>query len=183
MYACCVGTGMSSMSKPRLWAVNPDEYKAVATQGRNFAGKVAMVTGSSSGIGSGIVKLMSALGAHVVVTGRDVSRIHSVAEECQQLSPKKLKPLEVVADLVKQDDIKNLITTTITTFGRLDVLVNCPALFPFTDIWDPNLITHFNDAIALNVRAVLELTQLAVPHLEASKGTIINLSSLAGIEP
>ncbi|CAG2115368.1 unnamed protein product [Medioppia subpectinata] len=159
-------------------AVNVDEYKAVATQGRNFTGKVAMVTGSGSGTGASIVKLLSALGAHVVVTGRDETLIHNVAAECQQMSPKNLKPFEVVADLTKTGDLKALITATITTFGRLDVLVNCETIAPFTDIWDTNLVKHFDETIAVDVRAILELTQLAVPHLEVTKGTVINMSSI-----
>ena len=60
-------------------------------QSRNFTGKVALVTGSNSGIGEGIVKLLSLLGAQVVVTGRNATEIHDVAEEVQALSPKKLK--------------------------------------------------------------------------------------------
>jgi len=50
-----------------------------------------LVTGSSSGIGEGIIKLFSLLGAQVVVTGRNVTRIRQVAQEVQDLSPKKLK--------------------------------------------------------------------------------------------
>src|SRR5882757_9536898 len=67
-----------------------DDYKAVANS-RNFTGKVVLVTGSSSGIGQGIVKLFSVLGAQVVVTGRKEAEVQAVAKECQGLSPQKLK--------------------------------------------------------------------------------------------
>jgi NADPH:quinone reductase-like Zn-dependent oxidoreductase len=58
---------------------------------RNFSGKVVLVTGSSSGIGAGTVKLYSILGANVVVTSRNETRIKQVAEECHKLSPHGLK--------------------------------------------------------------------------------------------
>ena len=67
-----------------------DDYLAVKNS-RNFTGKVVLVTGSSSGIGKGIVKLFSILGAKVVVTGRKEAEVHKVAQEVQELSPQKLK--------------------------------------------------------------------------------------------
>ena len=67
-----------------------DDYKSVANS-RNFTGKVVLVTGSSSGIGEGIVKLFSILGAQVVVTGTNATKVTAVAKQVEQLSPKKLK--------------------------------------------------------------------------------------------
>jgi NADPH:quinone reductase-like Zn-dependent oxidoreductase len=68
----------------------PDkDYEAVLNS-RNFTGKVVLVTGSSSGIGEGIVKLFATLEANVVVTGRKAADVHKVAQEVQQLSPQKL---------------------------------------------------------------------------------------------
>ena len=67
-----------------------EEYINVKNS-RNFSGKVVLVTGSTSGIGEGIVKLFAVLGARVVVTGRNATNIRRVAEEVQNLSPNKLK--------------------------------------------------------------------------------------------
>ncbi|CAG2169624.1 unnamed protein product [Oppiella nova] len=66
------------------------DYKDVVNS-RNFTGKVILVTGSNSGIGEGIVKLFSILGANVVVTGRKADDVQRVGKEVQELSPKKLK--------------------------------------------------------------------------------------------
>ena len=71
-------------------STDPDIYQQVRDS-RNFTGKVVLVTGSNSGIGEQIVKLYSALGASVVVTGRKEADIRRVAKEVQELSPKKLK--------------------------------------------------------------------------------------------
>ena len=67
-----------------------EEYINVKNS-RNFTGKVVLVTGSSSGIGEGIVKLFALLGARVVVTGRNATEMERVAKEVLQLSPNKLK--------------------------------------------------------------------------------------------
>ena len=75
-------------------AVNPNDFPTAdyltVKNSRNFTGKVVLVTGSSSGIGEGIVKLFSILGAKVVVTGRKEADVHKVAQEVHQLSPEKL---------------------------------------------------------------------------------------------
>ena len=76
-------------------AINPNDFPTAdylaVKNSRNFTGKVVLVTGSSSGIGEGIVKLFSILGAKVVVTGRKEADVHKVAQEVQELSPQKLK--------------------------------------------------------------------------------------------
>ncbi|CAG2176927.1 unnamed protein product, partial [Oppiella nova] len=151
---------------------------------RNFRGKVVLVTGSSSGIGEGIVKLFSILGAKVVVTGRKAAEVTRVAKEAQELSPKKEKPLEVVADVTKSDDLNRLMSETIKTFGRLDVLVNNAGIFKMAGIKDKrNFMKVFDQTIQVNLRPYLELIQLAIPHLEKTNGTIISTSSRLSENP
>ncbi|CAG2107977.1 unnamed protein product [Medioppia subpectinata] len=159
-----------------------EDYKAVA-KSRDFTGKVILVTGSSSGIGEGIVKLFSILGANVVVTGRKAQDVQRVAKEVQELSPLKLKPLEVVGDLTKTSDLNNLIDSTIKTFGRLDVLVNNAGIYPQTNITQTDILSVWDQIFALNLRAVVELVHRSVPHLEKINGTIIDISSIGAIAP
>ncbi|XP_054162239.1 3-oxoacyl-[acyl-carrier-protein] reductase FabG-like [Oppia nitens] len=160
-----------------------EDYLAVKNS-RDFTGKVVLVTGSNSGIGAGIVKLFSILGASVVVTGRNASRVVSVAREVQHLSPKKLKPLEVVADLTKQSQLKHLVRATIERFGKLDVLVNNAAImFPMTTITDDSLMRDWDLIFNTNLRAIVELIHEALPYLVKTNGTIINISSDDGVGP
>ncbi|CAG2107973.1 unnamed protein product [Medioppia subpectinata] len=157
-----------------------DDYKLVP-KSRDFTGKVVVVTGSSSGIGEGIVRLFSLLGANVTVNGLKAEGVHKVALECQQLSPYKLKPLEVTADLTKTADVKRLIDEVIKTYGKIDVLVNNAGLRSVsTLITQSNLMSEWDRLYAIDLRAVVEVTHEAVPHLLKSNGTIINTASMGG---
>ncbi|CAG2107913.1 unnamed protein product [Medioppia subpectinata] len=154
-----------------------------ARNGRDFTGKVVLVTGSSSGIGESVVKLFSALGANVVVTGRKADRVNRVAQEAQQLSPKKLQPLAIVADVTKSVDLNNLLNETIKTFGKLDVLVNNAGMGLFSPVKDSNFMKVFDTLIKVNLKPYLKLTHLAVPYLEATNGSVISISSVIGMVP
>ncbi|CAG2110095.1 unnamed protein product, partial [Medioppia subpectinata] len=159
-----------------------EDYKAVA-KSRDFTGKVILVTGSSSGIGEGIVKLFSILGANVVVTGRKAQDVQRVAKEVQELSPLKLKPLEVVGDLTKSSDVNNLIDSTVKTFGKIDVLINNAGIYPQTNITQSDLLSVWDQVFGVDLRAVVELIHRSVPHLEKTNGTIIDISSIGAIAP
>jgi len=91
---------------------------------RDFTGKVVIITGSSAGIGAETAIQFSKCGAQVVITGRNAKNLSEVSQQCKKVSPKGLEPLEVVADVTKTDDCKRLIDSTISQFGKLDVLVN-----------------------------------------------------------
>ncbi|CAG2106549.1 unnamed protein product [Medioppia subpectinata] len=153
-------------------------------ESRNFTGRVVLVTGSNSGIGEGIVKLFAILGANVVVTGRNVTRINNVVNECRKISPQSLEPLGIAADLTKSDELANLIDSTIKHFGKLNVLVNNAGQFlPLTKISSDNLLAVHDQIFAINLRAIVELIHRSVPHLKRTRGSIINTASISGIIP
>ncbi|CAG2114757.1 unnamed protein product [Medioppia subpectinata] len=89
---------------------------------------VALITGSSSGIGAATAILFAKSGANVVVTGRNAGRVSEVAKQCLDVSPDGLKALEVVADVTSDEDLQRLVDTTITTFGKIDIVVNNAAI-------------------------------------------------------
>jgi len=172
-----------SLVKANIYYDMSNESYEEVKNSRNFSGKVVLVTGSSSGIGAGTVKLYSILGANVVVTGRNETRIKQVAEECHKLSPYSLKPLEIVADLTKENDLKRLVDTTIKEYGKLDVLVNNAGSALPSLITDDRVLDEFDKIFNIDIRSVVELIHLSIPHLEKSKGTIINISSIAALAP
>ncbi|CAG2167102.1 unnamed protein product [Oppiella nova] len=159
-----------------------DIYEEVRNS-RDFTGKVVLVTGSSGGIGGQIVKLFSALGASVVVTGRREDRIKEIAEETHELSPKKLKPLEVVADLAKDADVERVFNETVKTFNRLDVLVNNAGVYTTANVTDNDFMDILDKLERVDVKASLQLIRLSVPYLQKTNGSIINIGSTISERP
>ena len=154
------------------------------SKNRDFTGKVALITGSSSGIGAETAVLLAKLGADVVITGRNGDNLLAVAKHVMKVSPKgENGVLQVVADVSKDDDCRKLIESTIEKFGKLDILVNNAGMGCYSPINDPQIMDTYDKIMNINLRSVLLLTHLAVPHLEKTKGVIINISSVNGIRP
>ncbi|CAG2178216.1 unnamed protein product, partial [Oppiella nova] len=150
--------------------------------GGHIAANVALITGSSSGIGAATAVLLAKSGANVVITGRNAENVSKVSKQCSDVSPKHLKPLEVVADVTKEEDLHRLLDTTIKTFGKLDILVNNAGFAIRAEITDSDFIQKYKSVLETNVDSVVYLTHISVKHLEKTKGNIINISSIAGIQ-
>lgn len=150
---------------------------------RNFTGKVVLVTGSSSGIGATTAEEFAKAGAQVIITGRNARNLAKVGEKCLKVSPKGLKPLEIVGDVSKEEDCKRLIDSTIETFEKLDILVNNAGRGGRSAIDDPKILEIFDGQMNVNLRPVIHLTHLSVEHLEKTKGNIVNISSFRGLRP
>ncbi|CAG2110251.1 unnamed protein product [Medioppia subpectinata] len=91
----------------------------------DFTGRVALITGSSSGIGAATAILLAKAGARVVITGRNYEKLAAFYKQCTDVSPHKCRPaVQVVADVTNEADMDRLLAITIDTFGQLDILVN-----------------------------------------------------------
>ncbi|CAG2109037.1 unnamed protein product [Medioppia subpectinata] len=148
----------------------------------HFTGKVALITGSSSGIGAATAILFAKSGANVVITGRNAGRVSNVAKQCLEVSPDRLKALEVVADVTSDEDLQRLVDTTIKTFGKIDVLVNNAGIARGSKFEDQDYINVYKNIMKANLDSVVFLTHICVKHLEKTKGNIINISSISGIQ-
>lgn len=131
----------------------------------NFNGKVVLITGASSGIGAGAACHLAKLGAKVSIVARNEKRLREVASEIEQTTTSV--PLVIVADVTK--DAERIVNETIKHFERLDVLVN-NAGFSIRDSVAEADLSEFDRVFDTNVRAVINLTKLCVPHLEKTKG-------------
>jgi ketoreductase RED2 len=144
-------------------------------------GRVAIVTGSSSGIGKATAQHLSALGAHIVVnsaTSREAGE--EVAEKLGTGS------IYVQGDISEPDDRERVVSAAIDSFGRLDILVNNAGWTSFIDHSDLEALTDdiFRKTFEVNVFGTWALTKLAMPHLQASPdGSVVNVTSVAGIRP
>ena len=144
-----------------------------------FAGKVVLVTGSSSGIGESVAQRFAGLGASVVVnSSSSVEAGEAVAESLPTEST------YIRADISIQDEAHHLIDATIERFGRLDILVNNAGWTTVVPHHDLDALTDeiFRKTFEVNVFGTWWLTKRAIPHLKASgNGAIVNISSQAGI--
>uniref|UniRef100_A0A182MTJ1 Uncharacterized protein n=1 Tax=Anopheles culicifacies TaxID=139723 RepID=A0A182MTJ1_9DIPT len=143
----------------------------------DFTGKIVLITGASSGIGASTAKYLTNLGATCVLAARNEVKLAEVRSECVSLG--KAEPLTVVTDVTKREDLERLVRLIIAKYGRLDVLVNNAGKGAGGSIEEADL-EQFDDILDTNLRSVFALTKLALPHLLAVKGNIVNVSSVAG---
>lgn len=169
------------------WAVVDDRsysnlrilfLKVSLTNAMNFESKVILVTGASSGIGADAARYLAKLGGKVAIIGRNERRLFDVAALIE--SDGSEKPMALVADVTK--DATKIIDQTIEHFGKLDVLVNSAGVFGEHNTETMKLCA-FDEMFNINVRSILELAQLAAPHLAQTRGNIVNVSSTSGLKP
>ena len=142
----------------------------------NLTGKVALITGASSGIGAATAKLFSKLGATLALSGRNVENLEKVANECEGAK----KPLLIKADLGIEEDTKLVLDKTISELGKIDILINNAGVLEMGTIENTSL-EQYDRVMNVKLRAVYHLTMLATPHLIETKGNIVNVSSVNGI--
>ncbi|XP_053206079.1 3-oxoacyl-[acyl-carrier-protein] reductase FabG-like [Panonychus citri] len=147
----------------------------------NLTGKVALITGSSDGIGAATAILFSSLGAKVAIVGRTQSKLDKVSSECQSKSPNGLKPIVIQADFEKDEDVKRTFDETIKAYNQLDILVNNAGVACQKRFAEEGDLEDYDRVMQVNVRSVILLTKLAKDHLARAKGSIVNVSSIAGI--
>jgi len=147
----------------------------------DLSGKVTLITGASSGIGAATAILFARRGAKLTLTGRNEVNLQRVGDECVRVGPADTedRPLTVVADMSCEADVTNLVDATIKKFGRLDILVNNAGIYELGTI-ETTSLEQYDRIMAVNVRAAFQLTMLCVPHLIATCGNIVNVSSVAG---
>jgi 3-oxoacyl-[acyl-carrier protein] reductase len=145
-----------------------------------LAGKVAVVTGASKGIGASIAEHLAAEGASVVVNyASSKAGADAVVKRIQE---KGGKAIAVQADVSKPEQIKSLFAETKKAYGKVDVLVNNAGIYEFQPL-DTITPEHFHKQFDLNVLGLLLTTQEAVKLIGPSGGSVINISSIVGPMP
>jgi NAD(P)-dependent dehydrogenase (short-subunit alcohol dehydrogenase family) len=138
-------------------------------------GRVAVVTGASSGLGDRFARVLHAAGATVVASARRTDRLAALQEELGE----RLVP--VTADVGVDEDCERLVAEAIAVDGRIDVLVNNAGIgAPVPAEHEP--IDHFRNVIDVNLNALFFLSQLAGRQMiEQRSGSIVNLASVLGL--
>jgi len=141
---------------------------------KKLAGKVAVVTGASKGIGAAIAKHFAAEGTAVVVNY--ASSKQAADQVVDEIAKRGGKAIAVQADVAKKAEVEGLFSATKKEFGKIDILVNNAGVYEFSPLEE---ITeeHFHKHFDVNVLGLLLATQEAVKQFDSAGGTIINISS------
>ena len=147
------------------------------SKGKALAGQVAVVTGSTQGIGAGIARRFAEAGARVVVHGLE-SHWPQGEKLVQEIEGSGGEALLVVGDLKQETHCRDLIRRAVERFGQLDILVNNAAIFPRGNL-ETTSVAMWDDIFATNLRAPFILCQEAVKYMKPrSSGCIINIGSV-----
>jgi len=141
----------------------------------SLSGRVAIVTGSTSGIGRGVAVRIAELGARVIVHGREE---RGARETLDAVAKAGGASAWYRADLGRANECRKLVDFAAETFGGLDILVNNAALTTRGDIEHVSLEV-VDSVLSVNLRAPLLLTQAAIPHFRArGAGSVVNIGSV-----
>ncbi|MEU7056905.1 SDR family oxidoreductase [Streptomyces sp. NPDC046197] len=139
-------------------------------------GKVAFVTGASSGIGEATARTLAAEGAAVAIAARRVDRLRALGDELRAAGS-TVHELEL--DVTDERAVHDAVRSTVEALGRLDILVNNAGLMLLGPVEGADT-TDWTRMINTNVLGLMYMTHAALPHLLRNQGTVVQISSIAG---
>ena len=144
----------------------------------NLAGRVALVTGGSKGLGKAMARAFAEAGADVVISSRHENELQSALKEVLDGTGRKGR--YVVADMRKRDDVRRLARTALEQMGRVDILVNNAGTNrpqPIDALGDAD----WDDVLEINLSSVMALTRALVPQMKERRwGRVLHISSILG---
>jgi len=147
----------------------------------NLEGKVAIITGSSKGIGKAIAQGLAENGAKVVISSRKQEAVDIVVNELMAMG---LDALGIQCHIGDSQERASLIAKTIEQYGRIDILVNNAAINPYYGPLEGSEEVVFDKIMDINVKAPWLLSNLVLPYMkENGAGSIVNISSVEGLRP
>lgn len=145
----------------------------------NFQGKVAIVTGATSGIGAASAEQFAVCGAKVVLVGRNIDKGNALE---QSLTAKGYTAKFVRCDTSDETAVISMISTVVDLFGGIDILFNnAGVMLPSMEI-ERMPVEDWKKTFDINVTGYFLVTRYAKPYLQKSKGCIINNASIAGLQ-
>jgi NAD(P)-dependent dehydrogenase (short-subunit alcohol dehydrogenase family) len=141
-------------------------------------GRVAIVTGASSGLGNRFARVLHAVGATVIVTARRADRLEALAVELNEERPESA--VVVAADVSLEADRERIVGEALAACGKVDIIVNNAGVGGTVAIEDEEL-EMFHRSMETNVTALWHLSKLCAPSMiESGSGSIINIASMLG---
>jgi NADP-dependent 3-hydroxy acid dehydrogenase YdfG len=142
-----------------------------------LAGKVALITGASSGIGRASALALAQEGAHLVLSARRENRLQELAAAVQ---PAGSRSVIIVGDATAEETARRCVEAAVQTFGRLDILINNVGVGNYKNLVDTSA-ADYDEMMDSNVRSTFLFTRHAVPvMIKQASGTVLMISSMAG---
>jgi NAD(P)-dependent dehydrogenase (short-subunit alcohol dehydrogenase family) len=144
---------------------------------KEFADKILLITGTTSGIGRACALRFAEAGASIAAIGRSQDALAKIAQELEELGA---RALAIQADLSLEDETARVVSKTVAEFGRIDVLVNAAGHISSGTI-ENTPSEAWDGMLNINLRAVFLLMQKALPSIIQRRGNIVNVSSVTGL--
>ncbi len=144
---------------------------------KRMDGECVVVTGASSGIGEALAREYASLGASVVLGARGETKLKEIVAEIREAGG---KACYLVVDVVSREDCEALISKAIESYGRIDVLI-CNAGISMRALFDDLDLDVLHRLMDVNFWGTVNCVKPALPHIQASRGSIVGVSSVAGL--
>ncbi len=144
---------------------------------KNQTGKVVIITGASSGIGEALAKVYAAAGAKVVLGARQEQKLQAIVAEIEAAGGSAVYS---VCDVVSPSDCEKLVKLAVETYSKIDVLI-CNAGLSMRALFDDVELDVLHRLMDVNFWGTVNCVKYALPHLQATKGSIVGVSSVAGL--
>lgn len=142
----------------------------------SFRDKVVLVTGASSGIGAATAWRLADSGATIALVSRNEQALRQVAEQCTR---RGARHLIVPTDVADSEQCRRAVEQTATTFGKLDIVINCAGL-SMRGYFDGSDLAAMERVMRVNFFGTLYMTHFALPHVKLAKGSLVAVSSMVG---
>lgn len=143
----------------------------------DFKNKTVVITGASSGIGMALAREFASLGANIYMGARSEDKLSELASE---LEASGAKAGYTAADVAKEDDCRKLIEDAAARFGGIDILI-CNAGISMRALFDDVDLSVIHRLMDVNFWGTVNCTKYALPYIQRAKGSIVGVSSVAGI--
>ena len=143
-----------------------------------FSGRAVLLTGASAGIGRELALRLAGERARLALVARDAARLEEVAEDCRARGG---EAVVLPADVAEETACRAMVDRTVAAFGRLDVLLLNAGITMWSRVDEVADLSVFERVVRVNYLAAVWATCAALPHLKASGGQVVVVSSLTGL--
>jgi len=142
--------------------------------------KVALITGGGTGTGKAVALGLAKMGINLAINySRSRQEAEETAAEIRELG---VSCIVLQADVSNDEQVRAMVAAAISQFGRLDYVVNCAGITVFVEMADLEGLKdeHWDQIMDVNVKGIFHVSRAASPHLKKTKGSIVNITSVAG---